>query len=150
MRTALAEIWEDGRTFLCADVFLPLLFQHGRCTCLSITEETRPQLSQLRAKEGHGESHEAFVSAGDFRVGSVMLMQEYRASLIQTMGSSACLTHGCHEGSSLLRITRFPSTRGCTGPVAFPDAGWLSTSSPGAVRAGGICYKSSNESHAEY
>lgn len=36
---------------------------------MSIVEETRPQLSQLQAKEGHGESHQVFVSLGDFHVG---------------------------------------------------------------------------------
>lgn len=37
-----------------------------------------------------------------------MLMQEYHASLIQTRGSSVCLTHRCHKGTPLDRITRFP------------------------------------------
>jgi len=44
-------------------------------------EKTQPQLSQLRAKEGHGESRQGFADAEDLWVGWVTLMQEYHTCL---------------------------------------------------------------------
>jgi len=64
--------------------------------------------------------------------------------LIQTRGSCGYLTHSCNQGN--FRYDHHVSTRGCTGLSTFPGTGKLSTSSPGAVHVGGICYEGKNAS----
>lgn len=57
-----------------------------------------------------------------------------------------CLPHPQVQREQLFRYDHQVSTRGCTGLSTFPSTGTLSTSSPGAVHAGGICYESENMS----